>query len=252
MERAMALVAGRPLPDRWEGVARIYLGHEHCERLLPTAAELEELLAALPPGLPRTLCTPYLSPAGIVAATQLMDRFLGEHAGFDEVVVNDWGLLRRMRPWPVRRVLGRLLLRQLRDPRLAPAAGGDPRGVPVTSSGNPAFLDLLAELGFVRLELDVLPDDLAALAARFRLSLHQPRTWISTTRLCPVANIHQRQDSLAAVPRRCGRECLGGAFRLEEPSMGAPLLLDGNTLCFERRGEEAIPDGVDRVVWHGP
>ncbi len=247
MERAVQ-ISHHALGAELSGAQRVYLGQEFCDRLIPTPAELEAALAALPPDLPRSLVTPYLSPGGLAAAQQLAERFLHDTGSFDEIVVNDWGLLRCVAGWPGRLVLGRLLLRQLRDPRLSPMAGRQARGSLNLSCGNPPFLDLLQELGFSRLELDVIPDDLDALAARFHLSLHRPSTYVSTTRLCPVAEPVE-PGAGRAVPRRCGQECLRRSFVLEEPGMGVPLLLRGNTTFFEGSLEGSPPLAFDRLVW---
>jgi hypothetical protein len=101
---------------------RIYLGHETCERLLPTAEQALGALDRIERDRPRchalTLVTPFLTEAGLAAARGLIEKLLQER-GEIEIVCNDWGLLWDLAMDRVGRpAVGRLLAGQAVDPRI--------------------------------------------------------------------------------------------------------------------------------------
>ena len=91
-----------------------------------------------------------------------------------EVLVNDWGTLRRVRerhPGLVR-VLGRALCRQIKDPRAAEATA--------TAALTPAYQQLLAGLGVAMVSMDRLPEGQPPMA----LAMHVPFEYVTTGRIC--------------------------------------------------------------------
>lgn len=253
MEKALLLPQRVPFPDKWGQWDRIYVGHEFCELLIPEEGDLLKILEGIDPALPMTLVTPYVTEKGLAKIEILVKRFLHESGGpFDEVVFNDWGVFRMLKQYGGKRVLGRLLVRQLRDPRIIAIKGRDPEAVPGLEdlSINDAFLQFLQEQGIEHIELDTVPENLQRLQERVRISLYRPFTYVTTTRMCPVANLATRRLGVSLVPERCGFECMENTFSLEDKLMGRTLFLSGNTIFFRNPATEDTTSfqGPDRIV----
>lgn len=269
-----ATEARDPAPD----TRRLYFGHEFCEKLLPDARDMTRVADFCRANdLWLTLVTPPVTQSGLARVEGLF-AWLEAHDAADEVVINDYGvlhLLRRRHP-RLDPVLGRLMSKQQRDPRIMRLLAGDaaPRLV-----GGRLVLDMplpdeaaalyrattlsavraqrvLRALGVRRVELDN-PlhgfdyeggDDGAA------ASLYVPFGVVATSRRCtadPRRVARPFTDRLTA----CERDCRRTAFELRAEHMAAPLYRRGNTLFFRN---EAVPDDavlarrhVDRVV-HQP
>lgn len=234
---------------------RFYIGHEFCERLVPDRGDIERVLEAVGDRGRRTLVTPYVADRALTRIETLARRFLTDDSVFDEIVINDWGVYHLLRDYPVRRVLGRLLVRQLRDPRvIADRRRNDAlRTASDELSVSAPFLTFLLEAGFDRIEVDTLPSNLPAVADKIHVSLYRPYTYITTTRLCPVANLSTRPDNVLPVARSCRYECVDTTYRLEDRELDRPLYLDGNTIFFRNPDTDRSGpfEGIDRVIEQG-
>ena len=178
------------LPNDFAGDAscsRMYFGSLTCELLMPTTEQVGAARdAASRHGKSFSLVTPWLTDAGLQRLLPALSRL---HPG-DEVIVNDWGLLRRIRrDYPhLTPVSGLLVTRQSRDWRATDAAGNPAAGrVPPSFRPSGSFLDLLRQFGVKRLEIcqphrgfvvERLPEDL-------RLSVYLPWSLLTLTRRCP-------------------------------------------------------------------
>src|SRR5437867_3594050 len=71
---------------------------------------------------------PYVTDRGLARPRPLLEAAASERGEGTEVVVNDWGVLRLVRrEFPgLRPVLGRLMNKMMRDPRVAPFYSGGP------------------------------------------------------------------------------------------------------------------------------
>lgn len=259
MERAV-YVSKSPGPGLvGPGCSRLYVGAESCERLLPTSRELGRALSfALSRGLAFTLVTPYVTRYGLGRLGPLLAA-VDRAAPGSEVVVNDWGTLDLIeeRGLGLRPVLGRLLTRQRRGPRLAKLAGRAPeamvealRGLSVTL---PAYRRFLADHGISRVELDWplhgLSVDLAGGEPPLSGSLYTPYAYVSTTRLCLLGG-SGRAGPAGRGP--CARECRRFSLVRTHPTVPAPVLVRGNAQFVENG---ALPPeaslaamGIDRIV----
>jgi len=252
MEKAIFLSPRRTLAGELSGWDRVYVGNEFCERLLPEEDSIRDVLDKRGDAATMSLVTPYVADGGLRKVMELVERFVSVETVFDEVVINDWGVLRETRGTGCKRVLGRLLVRQLRDPRILRWREKMPdKLVRVNElSVNETFIEFLLDEGIERIELDTVPADLSSVQGRMRVSLYKPYTYITTTRLCPVANIADRDDSVLYVPKTCSYECVGHVYVLKEKVMGRDLYLFGNTIFF-RRDDAEDEDGLsafDRIV----
>lgn len=257
-ERALYLASADDLASRGEDVSRIYFGHEFCERLLPTTNELSKVArGAERVGLELTFVTPYVTDRGLGRLANLL-RVLARLRPESEVVFNDWGTLRLLRRdfAALRPVLGRLLHKMKRGPRLATLAT---RFNPSTadyfrtcSLDVPLYRDFLCDQGVGRVELDnVLQGiDLDLGGTGLRASLYVPFGYIATTRLCLAASCdrHGMEDEVGIFS--CRRECRRFTFELDQLGTTVPQIRKGNTVFFRN---ETVPDGltergVDRIV----
>ncbi|NLG64920.1 MAG: hypothetical protein GX537_04880 [Actinobacteria bacterium] len=263
---ALESLSSDALPDR------LYFGHEFCQRRLPSARQLQTVYAWCEQHrLPLTFVTPPLTDAGLRQVEPLLDE-LESHRAEHEVVVGDFGLLAllaRERPALVP-VLGRLLARQHRDPRLArlrgdgslvmaggrlwqhlplpPDAAATYRSCPLDA---PALQTLLAELGVRRVELDNVVQGLdVSLPPTLVASLHVPWVCVTTSRRCQAdpATAPRPFDCLIS---SCRRGC-GATYELTSPTLNTPLFKRGNTVFFRNDQLPAKADlaaaRIDRLV----
>jgi len=269
-----AAEARDPLPH----ARRLYFGHELCERLLPSAPDLARVVGfCRMKGLWLTLVTPPVTQPGLARVEELLT-WLDAHDAAGEIVINDYGvlhLLRRRHP-RLEPVLGRLMSKQQRDPRIMRLLAGGSAPQPV---GGRLVLDvalpdeaaalyratphssahtqrLLRTLGVRRVELDnpLHGFDYEGGDDGATASLYVPFGVVATSRRCtadPRRVAQPFSDRLTA----CARDCRRTAFELRAEHIAVPLYRRGNTLFFRN---DAVPGDaelarrhVDRVV-HQP
>lgn len=259
MEKAIFVTSLGSLPDLASDYRRLYLGTEFCERRIPEPSDLQQALTyAARSDLRLTLVTPYLTHAGIGRLAPLI-RLLNEAQDVGaEIVINDWGMLdviRREYNHPsFQLVLGRLLTKQLRDPRLVDMAGSVPQEAVdhfrMANVDVPILSDFLVENGITRVEFDNPRHGLLRKDPTLPGSLYVPFVYLTTTRICPTNSRLTPKKTLRVV-LPCSCECQDSAFRLRHKSMPVDLILKGNTIFFRN---DAVPDGlpemkVDRIVF---
>ncbi len=213
-----------------------YFGSEFCEHLFPTRAALRRAVAAAErDDLTLVLLTPVANDALIERIEAVADE-LPRHA---EIVVNDWGVARRLRAADPDRILiaGRQLSKTIKDPRLTSPAWLAPFA---SGYANEAFHRLLRRLGIARLELDVPPFATAAAfdVGDFAVSAWVPYGYAAKGRICKIGSTGQARAAKFSPGGRCRRECR----RVREvdaapPASAARAVTQlGNTLLY-RHGE---------------
>jgi hypothetical protein len=246
-------------------VARLHVGTEFCERLIPSPTVLSRSIElAAEAGLALTLTTPTVPDDGLARLRRLF-RLLPDAS---EVVVNDYGVLRLLlREFPgLEPVAGRQLCKTIKDPRLPTEqwARLNPGGVDA-----PAFRDMLGHLGIGRIELDVppyaRPADLRA--GGLALSVHAPFGYAVRGRVCRIGSLRFEGTDKFRPGQACGKECLRYACALTRPSDRQRRDLDcfqrGNSIFYRHDAGmrqamwRAIENGwIDRIVlagdWHEP
>lgn len=267
LDGLLELPASAPQADR------LYFGQEFCERKLPSRDQLARALAwAREHDLRFTLMTPPLTDDGIDAVERLLT-LLEADGEAHEVVVSDFGLLHvtaRRHPG-VAPVLGRLLARQRRDPRLVrlmkgdgslvPASGRLWQHVPLPPDAVAIYDGCLLEgeglahflhgLGVRRVELDNVAHGLAlTLPETLKASLHVPWGCVATTRRChPYPGMHPAP--FACLLSSCEMGC-ETTYELRTAGLDEPLYKRGGTVFF--RNPKLPPAGrlaaarVDRIV----
>lgn len=236
--------------------SRIYFGNEFCQRLLPSVREFKEVLDyVFTHNLELSFVSPYVTDRGLKHLESLL-RVLFESKPESELIVNDWGILRINRNYGLRPVLGRLLTKQKRDPRILNLK----RRLPDTmlkclreASLNSHFIQFLRKEGIERVELDNLLQGIQIDGAgldSLTFSLYFPYGYIATTRFCPM-NAANRIAGRTPGIYPCRKESQDSYFILTHPSMPAALILKGNTIFFENKKmpENAAEKGINRVVY---
>lgn len=243
-------------------VNRIYLGNEFCERLIPDAKILQQCLSQTERReLPVSFVTPLVSDSGL----RRLSRCFAELPAGSEVVVNDWGVLRLLRrnfdhlvP-----VVGRLLCKMIKDPRLPSAAWAKlyPHGVQ-----SAPFHAMLEKFAVSRLDVDVPPfatkDDFCSQQKERSLSIHMPYGYAVKGRLCRVGSTQLSSERKFSPGHGCQRECL---TYVTETTRAAPrsetdlvTFQRGNTLFYKHSTEmtaavtDALAQGwINRLVFPG-
>jgi len=209
-------------------VGRIYLGNEFCERLIPKAADLQQAQEeATGQGMELTLVTPMVTDFGLERIEKLLPR-LGEGS---EVVINDWGVLQRVRTaYPaLKPVLGRMLNKMIKDPRLPSA---DWTRLHPHTGRQSHFQGLLARFGIDHLEMDVppfaRPDQFEA--APMTLSVHLPYGYTVKGRMCRIGSLHQKGADKFRAAHACRKECLHYWVEAKRPGRRP----DAELMTFQR------------------
>lgn len=251
-----AIFVGGGDPDAlWDDrYRRIYFGAEFCQRLLPTTEAVKKIIKfAQGKDVGLTFVIPYFTDETIDRIRGILDQ-LSEIAvgGEAEAVFSSWGALSLIRRTKLSPVMGRLLLKQAKDPRAKHLDENLQRHMRVPSV-NRGLWKLLAENGVSRIELDNvlhgLPGETSWLPDGMKASLHFPYGYIATTRLCRFPPRVDPGREIFRVPA-CEKECIGRIRTLEHPKMPTRLYLSGNTLFFknERMPEDQELEGIDRIV----
>lgn len=238
--------------------SRLYFGIEFCERLMPSPSQLKKALSFVRENdLEFTLVTPYVTNSGLKKAEKLIT-ILSESKPDSELVFNDWGVfhLLREKSYPLQPVLGRLLNKMKRGPRIINIKDKiPPTSLEYFMTPNlsiPEIQDFLIKHNIKRVEFDNLLQglNLEGISTDLHLSLYLPFAYITTTRFCLMPSITDTQEMKIGV-FACKKECQQYAFSLFHPVMTTPLIRKGNTIFFSN---EQIPHQlirkkrIDRIV----
>jgi hypothetical protein len=175
-----------------------------------------------------------------------------------EIVFNDWGIfhLLREKHYPLKPVLGRLLNKLKRGPRIVPVKDRIPETAldyfMTPNLSIPEVRSFLLHRGIDRVECDNLLQglNLDDIGNDLRLSLYLPFAYVTTSRFCLMPAIRDPEEmKIGVLP--CKKECRQYAFSLWNPVMTVPLIRKGNTIFFSN---EEIPrqlmreQKIDRIV----
>ena len=235
----------------WDGYRA---GSESCVHLLPDSSRLLREWD-IPEGKSRTLVTPITGPAGL---ERVLDLALSVHQkGWEEIVVNDWGVLNELSPVAGKKITaGRFLMRFRRGP-----GSGDPwprldddsrRYFAWGPLCDRPFLDFLGQMGINRLEADP-PRHWHPLPglSDFRVSLHADNRLISVSSRCPWLYDTGRDNWSS--PVQCLKGCkTSGPVLLHSEHLDRPLIQRGMEILEDASGswkEEDLPPEVDRIVY---
>lgn len=223
--------------------SRMYFGNEFCQMLMPNLDEIEKMIKVLEgQNVNFTLLTSYLTDLGLSILDpllQFLDSHGREHNKKYEVVVNDWGALRviKLKYSSLVPVLGRLMLKMNKDPRVALKADESSKAFGFSTLQQcsltvPVYLEFLRTQNVKRVELDFVEQGFAMDFSSWNIeaSLHFPIKYITTARRCPMANLSREPEyKYGYYNTKCNRECQ----KYETQIIPRPgLILSGGTELF--------------------
>lgn len=283
MERAIFITKLSQLKYVNNGCSRLYYGHEFCQRLISPLNHLKRILSYIAEKrLNLSLVTPYVTNDGLKKLEVLFE-LLKERNTSCEVIINDWGVLNLVNRKYINLtpVLGRLLNKQKRGPRLVKLLKRETRARLLNYPQNPKIrsfviqkklpMDLdpyykgsnassvpiihsyLISQRIKRIELDNTAQGLFLELPKNEIcaSIYLPYVYISTTYFCPTAGCDQRKKSLLKI-KPCNKECQRYIFKLRHKTMPKVIFLKGNTQFYKNSKlsvEQLKNLGVDRIVF---
>jgi len=261
----------------------LYFGNEFCERLIPSLNHLEQILSYVKKNkLSFSLVTPYVTNDGLKKLEALFELLKNARINC-EVIINDWGVLNLInRKYPnLTPVLGRLLTKQKRGPRLIELLkrkmrlriAKDPENPKIryiifqkelpldlnpyykgsNASSVPIIHNFLINQRIKRIELDNTSQGLFLELPKNEISasVYLPYVYISTTFFCPTAGCDQKNKSLLKI-KSCKRQCQRYVFKLRHKTMPKVIYLKGNTQFYKNTKlsfKQLKNSGVDRLVY---
>lgn len=258
MENAVYTTSLKNLPKDMSGYGRLYFGAEFCQWRMPSAqATVGAYARAREAGLGFTLMTPWVTDKGLSTLRRVLDGLLAASGGDEsvEVVVNDFGVLGMLAgSYPrFEPVVGRLLARQKRCPRIPGIMGNLPEAgrelymhAGVEDAVSSKFL---RGFGIKRVELDnpLQGMDVKLKSVRLHGSIYTPYAYVTVTRHCPASFDGVSWQAFTGCKIK---GCLKNVVTLANPAHAAPLVMRGNTQFVKN---DALPKGlaamgIDRVV----
>lgn len=237
---------------------RIYFGSEFCQyRIAPLEEVQTAFYAAEEKGLAFTYVTPYVPETGMKMLFPIL-QWLHEQEATSEVVVNDWGMCYAISTkYPsLKIVLGRLLNKMIRDPRVAhlynqQSAPERAKSVFMnTSLETPYFKRFLDRIGVTRVEYDsfIQPIEKSKDREGLPTSLYLGYGVIATGRSCLVGTLHKPKEEKFQGDLQCKQQCTLYVAQMENtrPTLGqlpVKTLQKGNT-AFYQQTEELIQEGL--------
>jgi len=257
MEQAIFIANKNDIKYADSKYTRIYFGAEFCQNLIPCLEGLKFIMDfASKNKKDLTLVTPYVTNRGIDALRPLLE-YAVRRAPRMEIVVNDWGVLRMAKKdYAISNfVLGRLLTKQKRGPRISNLTGIVPEEMmdhfKKASVDNPPLREFLAGQGINRIELDNLLQGLIRPSDSLKASLYVPFAYITTTRYCLTAPKENKEARSFRSISSCNKECQAHLFHLEQAHMPVKIFLKGNTQFFKNENLPNNLEGlnIDRLVY---
>jgi len=235
--------------------SRVYFGAETCEQKIPSEAEVKKAIAFCKENnVGFSLMTCFCTDFGLEKLQKLFP-LLSEK---DELVANDFGVLNEASKYNFKLVVGRLLNRQFRDPRIISFKGKFPEGMinhlSLSQASSPGFRGLLKGFNVSRVEFDNCLQGIGTSLKEtgFFGSIYSPIVFVAATRMCLLANSSKLSSFKKVGIFPCSKECLGKSFRLDSKDFKKQLLLIGNGLFFENKKlpsqKELEQKGIDRIV----
>ncbi len=274
MEYALHIFEPDHLASRGPHHSRIYFGAEFCQYRIPGVETLEEVINnARSRGLAFTYVTPWVTDSYLAKLKEHFELLKGHNNV--EVVFNDWGVFNLLRREysSFSLILGRLLTKQKKDPRLIPLIERD-KNVTITSEGaetrvvtnilnlppkvveyyessninTERFSGYLLKNAIHRAEVDNLLHGInIGKNAELKVSLCMPYGYITVGRICTTKMILEDDYRI----QTCHDEsCRGKAFSLKYEGCDFTVFLQGNAQYFfnDQLPQNIAETAVDRIV----
>ncbi|RMF93151.1 MAG: hypothetical protein D6734_10765 [Candidatus Schekmanbacteria bacterium] len=260
MEFAFYISKEELLSSLDNNATRIYYGCEFCERLIPNLSSVERVLEfCRERNLAFSFVTPYCTDKGLSKLKEIFTVLENQkNSPSIEVIINDWGVVRLLKnEFPsLSPVLGRLMTKVKRGPRLLPILGYIPKKTREyycsTNLDVEAYKRVLKEFNIERVELDNIYQGYftKSIPRDLRVSLYMPFSFVSTTRFCLTAGCEDEENFERVGIIECKRECENYTFILRSKGMPVPLIRKGNSIFSKNATPPYILNNglIDRVV----
>ena len=236
---------------------RVYYGNEFCEKLIPTISELRNCYFFVKPrSIGFTFVTPFVTNIGLKKLVDLLG-FLNDQNNI-EVVFNDWGVFKLIKDrfGNLKPILGRLLTKQRRDPRMLKIFNNQHKYLKKTTPGGKTkailfakkppralfehyqasvinlstYQEYLLSQGINRVEIDNLIWGMdIRVNKKLGVSIYLPYGYITVSRMCGMLTL-----TYAA----CKKECKKYFFQLEDESLPVPFYGIGNAIFYKSNPPE--------------
>jgi len=253
---------------------RIYWGVEFCQNLIPTLKDTKEILRFINKNsLNFTLVTPFVTEKGLKRLNEIF-HWLKKQKVIPEIVVNDWGVLDCLQSEfgnYFDLALGRLLVRQQRDPAMQrvlqkqlpfavkrkdgkisiiihkPPQRRYQEGIKASYINSSLMQGFLAKFGVKRIELNNLIQGLNLDGLKFKKSIYTPFVNISTSRFCPMKSKLQKIYRISV----CKRECQQYYDILRNRGVPKIIYKRGNTTFYKNplNMKSVLKNGIDRIIF---
>lgn len=255
MENALFISKPEHLKYWEKKYTHIYYGIEFCERLIPSVNELNKVLGFVKKKKIRfSLVTPYVTDAGIKKIKPLFKKLkkIKKNIG---IIINDWGVFELAKNNGFTMVLGRLLTKQKRGPRILNIMHKLPKGALEHFQSSNVDTNLMQEFLLKKkiylIEIDNLLQGikLNLKNSKIKASLYYPYAYVTTTRFCLAAGCENENNIMGIKP--CKKECQKYTFKLTTKDMPVPLLLKGNTQFFinNKLPKNLEKMGIKRLIY---
>lgn len=247
--------------------SRLYFGNEFCQCLIPSLKDLKIVLStAFKKDLSFSLVTPFVTDGGMKRLIPLFN-FFSDNVSPVEVIVNDWGVLHLMGEYPsLKPVLGRLMNRMVRDPRIAryytsaEALEKALKAIQQSSITALSYRNLLKDYGVNRVEFDNLYQGLDLNLKEMGLggSLYIPYGYVTTGRICMIGSFNSDSNAKSIPPNSCVGDCDRYLCELSSncPPGTPGLFQKGNTVFFFQDEDTVVSAlsgakrlGIDRIIY---
>ncbi|MBM3245253.1 MAG: hypothetical protein FJZ15_05620 [Candidatus Omnitrophica bacterium] len=255
IEKAFYVYNPEQLSECDERFDRVYFGSEFCENKIPSIDQLDKAVSfSESRGLKITFVTGHVTDIGIERLRKISSHLkkTGLPNGF-EVVINDWGLLSVFEDCGCIFSLGRLLIRQKTDPRIAKANfPSEVLSILRDVNINDELAQFMKERNILRLEFDNSYQGIEFTNNYgFLMSLYLPFGYITTGRTCHYFYLKRGQKSGFIRDKLCSSECEEGSVILNNKNFPGELFLRGKTLFFKNDDPAGIlkNNKIDRVIF---
>ena len=257
MEHAIFISKIKNLEYVTQEYSRLYFGVEFCQNLIPSIEDLSYILRFVSKKrLDFTFVTPFITKEGLEKLKPQLNYLVQEHP-VSEIIINDWGLL----SWIDKNysnltlVLGRLLVKQKRGPRILSLMGRVPdimiQHFRQSNVDTSMISNFLISKGINRIEFDNLLQGISRPAHSLKGSLYTPFVYVTTTRFCPASSTDRISNRSLRAIFPCNKECQNYTLKLQHEQMPMDLFLKGNTQFFmnEQLPEDLDQLNIDRLVY---
>lgn len=275
MEKAIHITnLKRLISFQKEKYQRIYWGVEFCQNLIPDLIDTEKVVKfAEENRLKFTFVTPFVTERGFKRLREIFNWFKKSRTNC-EIVVNDWGVLECLNgefKGYFKLSLGRLLVRQQRDPAIktilekqlpfaVKGKNGEIRiiihrvpnkqyqeGIKASYVNSSSFVRFLSKFDIERVELNNLIQGVNLKGVEFKKSIYTPFVNISTSRFCPMESKFQKIYRINV----CAKECQKYYTILRSRAIPKAIYKRGGTTFYKNplSIKKILNTDIDRIVF---